>query len=121
MKKSIVILSLLAFAIMVNAQQAAPNYDIATVDGKVMLTIDQQKVPITSNVLGEQAKDVDSALQKLTSRRAILAELLALDEQIEQLKGQKTLLESLLNKAKNAEAALASEQKKEPEKPKGGG
>lgn len=113
--KYITILLFLVLAISVEAQQQTPTYDVIAKDGKTVLVENDGKntreVPITSADLQKQYSDSDTQLKALIARRAQVAELLRLDEEIAALNGQKDFIADLFKKAQAVEKTLAESSK----------
>lgn len=100
--------------------QAQKTYDVVAKDGKPVLVENDGKqvreVPTSSQDLAKQHGEADARLKALVSRRAQVAELLRLDEEILLLAEQMDFLSDLFNKTKAVEKSIAEASKVEPPK-----
>ena len=124
MKKSISFISFLFLAVMAFAQ--APQQPTVVVkEGKVMLNVPTengvQEFPTSSKDLASQYSTAEEQIKALSQRRAMLAEILAIDEQITSLSGQKNLIAELFKQAQAGEKSLAETPKEEKPANKSGG
>lgn len=86
------------------------SYDVVTKDGKVLLSEKTEKgvseTPITSKGIKEQFDMASSQIKELQERRALIQELLAIDDTIKSITVSQNLLAELFKKAQKAESEL---------------
>lgn len=111
-------ITILLFFVACSVQAQTTGFDVKEKDGKLFVFKDGKQfsdTPVTPDGLAKQYTETEATLKVLAERRAQVAELLRLDEQIAVLTEQKDFVADLFNKAKAVEKSIA-EAKPEPPK-----